>query len=188
MLTLSGSATVADYQAALRSIRYANTSDHPDTTARTVVFQVSDGSAYGSLSNPLASTINVTAVNDAPTLSAPSPLTFNDNQAPQDFFAVTGVLTAADADGPDAIYGIAGGVPAGAGRAGAWAPLSTTCRVTAVVDRQTTLRVEAEMAAATTSPSATCRVVPASGAASESGSRRGQCPPGRDQTSTARLK
>ncbi|HYD76783.1 DUF4347 domain-containing protein, partial [Ramlibacter sp.] len=115
VLTLSGSATVADYQAALRSIRYANTSDHPDTTARTVVFQVSDGSAYGSLSNPLASTINVTAVNDAPTLSAPSPLTFNDNQAPQDFFAVTGVLTAADADGPDAIYGIAGGVPAGAG-------------------------------------------------------------------------
>ena len=42
-LTLSGSATLAQYQSALRSILYSNTSDRPGPATRFVVFQISDG-------------------------------------------------------------------------------------------------------------------------------------------------
>ena len=45
MLTLTGSATVADYQAALRSVTYANTSANPSTAARTVSVVANDGTA-----------------------------------------------------------------------------------------------------------------------------------------------
>jgi len=69
-LTLSGTSSVANYQSALRSVKYTNTSDDPTTAARTVVFQVDDGSASNNLSNTVISTINVTAVNDAPTALA----------------------------------------------------------------------------------------------------------------------
>ena len=48
VLTLTGTATVAQYQAALRSVQYDNTSDNPNTAARTVTFVVNDG-ALGSL-------------------------------------------------------------------------------------------------------------------------------------------
>ena len=37
-LTLTGSASVADYQSALRSVTYRNTSDNPSTANRTVTF------------------------------------------------------------------------------------------------------------------------------------------------------
>ena len=50
VLTLSGSATTVNYQAALRSITYTNTSDTPTTTTRTVSFQVTDGSANSNTS------------------------------------------------------------------------------------------------------------------------------------------
>ncbi len=62
-LTLSGSATLAQYQAALRSITYTNTSDNPSTATRTVSFTVNDGDAN---SNTQTRDINITAVNDAP--------------------------------------------------------------------------------------------------------------------------
>ncbi len=64
-LTLTGSATVAQYQAALRSITYTNSSETPSTLTRTVSFTVNDGSAN---SNTQTRDINVTAVNDAPVL------------------------------------------------------------------------------------------------------------------------
>src|SRR5204862_178422 len=66
-LTLSGTATVANYPAALRTATYSNTSSSPSTAARTASFQVNDGSA---LSNIVTSTIAITAVNDAPTAFA----------------------------------------------------------------------------------------------------------------------
>ncbi len=62
-LTLSGSATLAQYEAALRSITYTNTSDNPSTATRTVSFTVNDGSAN---SNTQTRNIAITAVNDAP--------------------------------------------------------------------------------------------------------------------------
>jgi len=64
-LTLSGTATVADYQAALRSVTYHNTSDTPDTTQRTVTFNVNDGDATTSDTRA----IDITAVDDAPVVT-----------------------------------------------------------------------------------------------------------------------
>ena len=68
VLALSGSATVADYQLALRSITYNNNSDAPSTLARTVTFVVNDGVVN---SNMASRTITVTAVNDAPVNGVP---------------------------------------------------------------------------------------------------------------------
>ena len=63
VLTLTGTASVTDYQAALRSIQYQNSSDDPNTSVRTVSFVASDG-----VSESLAATrdVSVTTVNDAP--------------------------------------------------------------------------------------------------------------------------
>ena len=56
-LTLSGSDTLADYQAALRSVTYVDNSSNPSTATRTVSFQVNDGLAN---SNVLTRQITVT--------------------------------------------------------------------------------------------------------------------------------
>ncbi len=66
-LTLSGTSLLANYQSALRSITYINTNqNNPSTTARTLSFAVNDGSSD---SNIPTRTINISGVNDAPTLS-----------------------------------------------------------------------------------------------------------------------
>ena len=62
-LTLTGSATVAAYQSALRSVTYFNNSVTPSVAPRTVAWVVNDGTVS---SNIAASTITVTAVNSAP--------------------------------------------------------------------------------------------------------------------------
>ena len=64
-LTLTGSASLIDYQAALQSITYVNTSDDPSDLSRTVTFLVNDGDVD---SNIVSRDIDFTAVNDAPTL------------------------------------------------------------------------------------------------------------------------
>ena len=63
VMALSGTATVAQYQTALRSITYNNNSDYPNTSTRTVTFSVSDGT---NTSNTTSRNITITAVNDAP--------------------------------------------------------------------------------------------------------------------------
>ncbi|PJI47493.1 MAG: hypothetical protein CTR55_18935 [Pseudomonas sp.] len=68
VLTLTsagGTATLAQWQAALRSVTYSNSSDNPDTAARTISFVVNDGAA-----SSIAATrrVDVVAVNDAPVL------------------------------------------------------------------------------------------------------------------------
>ena len=65
-LTLSGSSSVANYQTALRSVQYSNSSEDPNTTTRTVTFQVDDGAAANNLSNTVTRDISITRVNDAP--------------------------------------------------------------------------------------------------------------------------
>ena len=66
-LTSSGaSATLPQWQSALRSVTYANSSDDPDTSTRTVSFTVNDGSAD---SFPAQHDVGVTATNDAPSVS-----------------------------------------------------------------------------------------------------------------------
>ena len=62
-LTLTGSSSVANYQTALNSVTYFNTSDNPSGAARTVTIITNDG-ALNSVA--VTDTINVTPVNDAP--------------------------------------------------------------------------------------------------------------------------
>ncbi|MEA5604841.1 beta strand repeat-containing protein, partial [Nostoc sp. UHCC 0252] len=77
VLTLTGSSTVANYQAALRSITYTNNSDNPTLTPRTISFIVNDGAAN---STAVSRNINITAVNDAPVATATnSALAYTEN-------------------------------------------------------------------------------------------------------------
>jgi VCBS repeat-containing protein len=65
-LTLTGTATLAQYQAALRSVAYRHTGDDP-ATAKTVQFRAADGEGLG----PAATRdVAVTTVNDAPAVAA----------------------------------------------------------------------------------------------------------------------
>ncbi|WP_236632959.1 LamG-like jellyroll fold domain-containing protein [Endozoicomonas elysicola] len=64
-LTLSGNASPANYQAALRSVTYSNSSDNPDITGRVISLTVSDGHIT---SNEVNRGISITAVNDGPQL------------------------------------------------------------------------------------------------------------------------
>lgn len=92
LLTLTGSDTVAAYQAALRAVRYENGSDDPDTGDRTVTWIVSDGVES---SAPVTSTIEVDSINDAPVLTAGGVLAYTENQAAT---AIDATITVADAD------------------------------------------------------------------------------------------
>ncbi|MHC5599391.1 MAG: hypothetical protein ACYTXC_26220 [Nostoc sp.] len=76
VLTLTGSATVADYQTALQSVTYENSSDNPSTAKRTISFVVTDDSNLESTA--VTRDINLTAVNDAPTDLELSANTVND--------------------------------------------------------------------------------------------------------------
>jgi hypothetical protein len=66
LLTLSGTSSVANYESALRSIIYSNTSDNPLSVPRTVSFAVNDGAIT---SNIINSTINIIALSDIPAIS-----------------------------------------------------------------------------------------------------------------------
>ncbi|HEX8164633.1 MAG TPA: Ig-like domain-containing protein, partial [Beijerinckiaceae bacterium] len=62
-VSLSGPASPANYQAALRQVVFGSTSENPDTTPRDVTVVVGDDAVT---SNTAHATITVTAVNDAP--------------------------------------------------------------------------------------------------------------------------
>ena len=66
-LTLSGSATKAQYELMLEKVKYNNTSQHPSISDRTVTWTVNDG-ALNSVNSGRASTIEITRLNDAPVL------------------------------------------------------------------------------------------------------------------------
>ena len=68
VLTLIGVSSLANYQAALRSVTYDNASDNPSTAARIISFKVDDG---GGLVNLGDATVSFTAVNDAPVNTLP---------------------------------------------------------------------------------------------------------------------
>ncbi|MFZ9822510.1 MAG: tandem-95 repeat protein [Gemmataceae bacterium] len=75
-LTSTGAtATLAQWQAALRSVTYTNTSDTPDTTSRIISFVVNDGTVN---STAATVTVNITAVNDAPVANADNYTTTED--------------------------------------------------------------------------------------------------------------
>ena len=76
VLTLSGNASLADYQTALRAVTYANTSENPSTAARTISFKVNDGAVD---SNVATRSVAVTAVNDAPVNTVPAAQMVNED-------------------------------------------------------------------------------------------------------------
>ncbi|WP_194792938.1 cadherin domain-containing protein [Caenimonas koreensis] len=66
VLTLSGTATKAQYQTALSQIQFSNTSQNPSAVDRTISITVTDDLA--ATSTAAVATVHVTPVNDAPTL------------------------------------------------------------------------------------------------------------------------
>ncbi len=93
VLTLTGTTSVANYQAALRSVTYQNSSDNP-TASRTVTFTANDGVGTGSATRG----ITINAVNDAPVNTVPGPQSTNQN-TPLTFSAGNGnQISVADVD------------------------------------------------------------------------------------------
>lgn len=92
-LTLSGAASASQYQAALRSITYSNTSDNPDPTPRAITFSVTDGTYTESASK----TVNVIPVNDPPVITSGQSFTAAENAANG---TVVGTVLATDVDSP----------------------------------------------------------------------------------------
>ena len=70
-ITFSGTASLADYRAALCAVRFESISEDPDGTDRTITVTATDGITA---SNPATTTISVTAVNDDPTAGDDGPL------------------------------------------------------------------------------------------------------------------
>jgi gliding motility-associated-like protein len=66
ILSLIGTASVSNYQIALQSITYENTSEDPDISNRTVDFIINDGDLD---SDPFQMQVLVTPINDKPTIT-----------------------------------------------------------------------------------------------------------------------
>src|SRR5258706_209130 len=110
LTSAGGTATLAQWQVALRAVQYSNSSDNPSTSARTVSYVVNDGTAN---SNTVTSTVNVAAVNDAPVLATGSTLNYTENAAAT---AVNTALTVTDLDNgtlASATVSITGGLASG---------------------------------------------------------------------------
>jgi VCBS repeat-containing protein len=98
-LTLSGGSGTgavsnADYQNALSHVRFANSSDNPNTADRDIAVTVSEGALD---SNAAHATVHVTAVDDAPVAQNGSASGNEDN-------VIGGVLPATDIDGPSLTF------------------------------------------------------------------------------------
>jgi hypothetical protein len=110
----SGTASLDDFEAALKQIVFSNNSDNPDTTPRIVETVVLDHTDR--LSNPSTTTISITPQNDAPVVDEPTidlPPQNEDSGAPSN--GTMGTLVSdllsesdvTDPDGPNALSGIA---------------------------------------------------------------------------------
>ena len=89
ILSLSGSASKEDYESALESITYLNSSNLPDLTTRDITFTINDGEGN---SNTINSQVDIAAVNDAPTISV------DDYEVDKDEGYLTINLNASDVD------------------------------------------------------------------------------------------
>ena len=65
-ILLAGGAPPSDYETAIEQIRFSNSSENPDTTARDITVVANDGDGDGPVAH---ATVTVVAVNDAPVLS-----------------------------------------------------------------------------------------------------------------------
>ncbi len=76
VLSITGSASVATYQTILQGVQYANTSDTPTTSNRSVTVVANDGALPSAAAT---STATVAAVNDAPLNTVPGAQTTNED-------------------------------------------------------------------------------------------------------------
>ena len=102
-----GSAPITDWQSLLRSVTYDNSSDTPNTTARTVDITVNDGISDSEVAT---STINVTPTNDPPVLTAIG------NQSIDELTTLNFTASATDPDNAsiDLTFSLDAGAPSGA--------------------------------------------------------------------------
>lgn len=108
LLTSAGAtATVSQWQTALRSVNYTNVSESPNTSTRTVSFVVDDGN---SSSAAATKAVSVTAVDDTPTALLLSAKTVNQSAGAN---AVVGTLSTVDADSAAFTYTLVSGVGSG---------------------------------------------------------------------------
>ncbi|PII38594.1 hemolysin [Sinorhizobium meliloti CCBAU 01290] len=108
VLTLTSpgaTATVAQWQAALRTVTYVNTSEAPTAAARTISFSTNDGTSD---SAPATKTIDVGAFNDAPQIAAPAAIALMEDTSA----AVTGI-SFSDADAGGSSVTVTFSVPSG---------------------------------------------------------------------------
>ncbi len=137
-ITISGTATLAQYESLLQKVLYNNTSQNPDTTDRTIEITVNDGVND---SNVAVSTVTVAGVNDKPDLTPLSPNMTNVNEDDTGnagdtvFDIVSGSITDVDS----AVNGIAViGVDAGNGyweydNGSGWTAIGTPAPATALL-------------------------------------------------------
>ena len=93
VLSLSGTASLAEYETALSSVTYENTSDNPSTALRDIEFTVNDGTDN---SLPVIFDIIITPLNDAPVLTTSGAnLNYFATQAPA---VIESSVTIADLD------------------------------------------------------------------------------------------
>ena len=96
-LESSGStATLEQWQNALRSITYTNSSENPTTTDRIVTFTLTDGTDVG---NDATRTVTVAASNDSPTIAAPPTASGSEDSNLVFSAATNNAITVADPDG-----------------------------------------------------------------------------------------
>lgn len=102
VLSLTGSAKLADYQAVLRAVTFNNTTGEPNNNStapsRTITYSVIDANSdgAGAATGTATATLNVTAVNAAPVLeSSAAALAYTEGDAAA---AIDNTLTLSDAD------------------------------------------------------------------------------------------
>jgi len=94
-LTLSGTATVAEYQQVLRTITYANTAASPNTTSRQIQFVIDDGAAHSNTSAVATTTLAFNVNVNQP------PVAVNDTVSTDEDTVLIGDVLIANATTPD---------------------------------------------------------------------------------------
>nr|WP_315848639.1 Ig-like domain-containing protein [uncultured Rhodoferax sp.] len=97
VITLTGSSSLANYQAALRSITFSNTQENPSSTARNITVVVTDGTTN---SNTATTTVTVVPVNDAPVVN-------NATASGSEDTAIPVTVTGSDIDGTIGVFTLA---------------------------------------------------------------------------------
>ena len=149
-VTLTGTATSADYAAAIQAIAFSNASQNPNTTARTIDVTVNDGMLSSAI---VVSTVQVVAVDNPPVETVPAPVATNAN-AP---VTITG-LSVSDVDANGGIETVTLSAAHGTITLGSTAGLTFTtgagAAVPAMTFKGTLAQIDAAIASLTYAPGA----------------------------------